>query len=176
EWTHGRNAPVPGGAILVGRKGKTLEPRLFGRQGSEADSPAIRRDAIFLLASITKPVVCMGALMLVEKGLLNLSDPVTRYIPDCAAHHKEAMLVAHLFTHTSGLPDMLPKDHELRAAHAPLARFIDGAIRDTVPLFPPGTNWSYQSMGTLVVAEIIQRIAGQPIHDYLYRQIFQPLG
>jgi CubicO group peptidase (beta-lactamase class C family) len=176
EWTTGANPPIPGGAILVGRKGKTLEPRLFGRQGPEPDSPAIRRDAIFLLASITKPVVYMGALMLVERGLLNLSDRVTRYIPDFAAHHKESTLVSHLFTHTSGLPDMLPRDKELRAEKAPLSKFIDGAIRDTMPQFAPGTDWSYQSMGTLVVAEIIQRISGQPIHDYIYRQIIEPLG
>jgi len=176
EWTSGKNPPVPGGAILVGRNGKTLEPRLFGRQGPEENSPAIRRDAIFLLASITKPVVYMGALTLVERGLLNLSDPVTRYIPDFAAHHKEATLVAHLFTHTSGMPDMLTNDKELRAAHSPLSKFIEGAIRDTVPLFAPGTQWSYQSMGTLVIAEIIQRISGQSIHDYIYRQIIEPLG
>jgi CubicO group peptidase (beta-lactamase class C family) len=176
EWTSGTNPPIPGGAILVGREGKTLQPRLFGRQGPEPDSPAIRPDAIFLLASITKPVVYMGALMLVERGLLNLSDHVTRYIPDFAAHHKEATLVSHLFTHTSGLPDMLPRDKELRAEKAPLAKFIDGAARDTVPLFASGTDWSYQSMGTLVVAEIIQRISGQSIHDYVYRQILEPLG
>src|SRR5947199_1549715 len=131
EWTSGKNPPIPGGAILVGRNGKTLEPRLFGRQGPEEGAPEIRRDAIFLLASITKPVVYMGALMLVERGLLSLSDPVTRYIPDFAAHHKEATLVEHLFTHTSGMPDMLDKDKELRAAQAPLAKFIDGAIKDT---------------------------------------------
>jgi CubicO group peptidase (beta-lactamase class C family) len=176
EWTSGQNPPIPGGAILVGRHGKTLEPRFFGRQGPEPDSPTLRRDAIFLLASITKPVVCMGALMLVERGLLNLSDHVTRYVPDFAAHHKEATLVAHLFTHTSGLPDMLENDKELRAAHAPLEEFIDGAIKNTVPLFQPGANWSYQSMGTLVTAEIIQRITGQKIHDYIYRQIIEPLG
>lgn len=176
EWTSGKNAPLPGGAILVGRHGKTLEPRFFGRQGPEPDAPPIRQDAIFLLASITKPVVYMGALMLVERGLLNLSDPVTRYIPDFAAHHKEATLVAHLFTHTSGLPDMLQSDQALRAAHAPLSKFIDGAIKDTVPLFPAGTDFSYQSMGTLIVAEIIQRISGQSIHDYVYRQIIEPLG
>jgi CubicO group peptidase (beta-lactamase class C family) len=175
EWTSGKSAPIPGGAILVGRRGKLVEPRLFGRQGSEPNSPPIRRDAIFLLASITKPVVYMGGLMLVERGLLNLSDPVTRYIPDFAAHHKEATLVQHLFTHTSGLPDMLPTDHELRATQAPLSKFIEGAIKDTVPLFPPGTSFSYQSMGTLVVAEIIQRITGQSIHDYIYRQILAPL-
>jgi CubicO group peptidase (beta-lactamase class C family) len=176
EWTSGKEPAVPGGVILVGRNGKTLEPRFFGRQGSEPDAPAIRRDGIFLLASITKPVVYMGALMLVERGLLNLSDRVTRYIPDFAAHHKEETLVAHLFTHTSGMPDMLPNDKELRAAHAPLTKFIEAAIKDTVPLFPPGTNWSYQSMGTLVVAEIIQRISGQPIQDYIYRQMIEPLG
>lgn len=176
EWTSGTERAIPGGVILVGRNGKTLEPRLFGRQGPEPDAPAIRRDGIFLLASITKPVVYMGALMLVERGLLNLSDRVTRYIPDFAAHHKEDTLVAHLFTHTSGMPDMLPNDKELRAAHAPLSKFIDAAIKDTVPLFPPGTNWSYQSMGTLVVAEIVQRISGQSIHDYVYRQMIEPLG
>ena len=71
---------------------------------------------------------------------------------------------------------MLDNDRQLRAEHAPLSRFIEGAIRETVPLFPPGTRFHYQSMGTLVVAEIIQRIAGQSIHDYLQRQIFEPLG
>ena len=176
EWTSGKEPPVPGGAILVGRHGKMLEPKLFGRQGPEAGAPPIRRDAIFLLASITKPVVYAGALMLVERGLLNLTDPVTRYIPDFAAHHKEGTLVQHLFTHTSGLPDMLENDQQLRASHAPLEKFIEGAIKDTVPLFPAGTSWSYQSMGTLVVAELIQRISGQRIHDYLQRQIIEPLG
>jgi CubicO group peptidase (beta-lactamase class C family) len=176
EWTSGKDAPIPGGAILVGRKGKAVEPKFFGRQGPEAAASPLRRDSIFLLASITKPVVYMGALMLVERGLLNLSDPVTRYIPDFAAHHKEDTLVQHLFTHTSGLPDMLPRDKELRASKAPLEKFIEGAIKDTVPLFPAGTKWSYQSMGTLVTAEIIQRITGQKIHDYVYRQILEPLG
>src|SRR5688572_91806 len=170
EWTSGKDAPIPGGTILVGRKGKVVEPRFFGRQGPEAGAPPIRRDSIFLLASITRPVVYMGGLMLVERGLLNLSDPVTRYIPDFAAHHKENTLVQHLFTHTSGLPDMLPRDKELRAAKAPLEKFIEGAIKDTVPLFPPGTSFSYQSMGTLTVAEIIQRITGQGIHDYINRR------
>src|SRR5262245_1481887 len=72
EWTSGKNPAVPGGAILVGRHGKVVEPRLFGRQGPEPEAPPIRRDAVFLLASVTKPVVYMGALMLVERGLLNL--------------------------------------------------------------------------------------------------------
>src|SRR4029077_2745260 len=63
EWTGGNNPQVPAGAILVGRNGKVVAPRVFGRQGPEADAHPIRPDAIFLLASITKPIVYMGALM-----------------------------------------------------------------------------------------------------------------
>lgn len=176
EWTGGDNPPVPGGAILVGRHGKIVEPHFSGRQGPEQDAEPIRRDGMFLLASITKPIAYMGALMLMERGELNLTDPVVRYIKDFAAHHKEETLVHHLFTHTSGMPDMLSNNAELRRSHAPLKTFIQGAIRDTVPLFDPGTDLSYQSMGTLVVAELVQRLSGQTIADFLASEIFQPLG
>ncbi len=176
SWTRGPKAPVPGGAILVGRAGKVVAPKFFGRQGAEPRAAAIREDGMFLLASISKPITYFGALKLVERGQLNLSDPVVRYIPDFAAHHKDETLVQHLFTHTSGLPDMLPDNNQLRRQQAPLERFIQGAIRDTVPRFPAGTDYSYQSMGTLVVAELIQRISGMTIHQFLKKEIFDPLG
>lgn len=176
KWTTGADAPAPGGAILVGRNGKVVPPRFFGRQGPERDAPAIRADAMFLMASITKPVVYMAAMMLVERGRLNLSDPVIRYVPEFAAHKKGDVLVGHLFTHTSGLPDMLPNNAQLRREHAPLKRFLDGAIQDTVLMFKPGTKLSYQSMGTAVVAEIIQRLSGKAIADFLRQEIFGPLG
>jgi CubicO group peptidase (beta-lactamase class C family) len=176
KWTTGRDAPVPGGAILVGRKGKIVAPRFFGRQGPERDAPAIRKDAMFLMASITKPITYLGAMMLVERGLLSLTDRVTHYIPEFAAHDKGDILVEHLFTHTSGLPDMLDNNEKLRRDHAPLKKFIEGAIKDTVPLFKAGTKLSYQSMGTAVVAEIIQRLSGKPIDEFLRKEIFEPLG
>lgn len=174
RWTAQDDSPIPGGAILVGRKGKIVEPQFFGKQGAEANAEAIRRDGLFLLASISKPITYMGAMILVERGLLNLSDKVSRYIPDFAANHKEETLVGHLFTHTSGMPDMLPDNAELRKQHAPLKTFIGGAI-NAQPLFTPGTDLSYQSMGTLVVAELIQRISGLSIRDFLRKEIFDPL-
>ena len=176
KWTTGPDAPVPGAAILVGRHGKIVPPRFFGRMGPERDAQPIRKDAIFVTASISKPITYLGAMLLVERGQLNLSDRVTRYIPEFAAHGKEETLVLHLFTHTSGLPDMLPNNAELRKQHAPLKKFIEGAILETKPLFKPGTKLSYQSMGTLVVAEIVQRLSGRPIAEFLRREIFLPLG
>jgi CubicO group peptidase (beta-lactamase class C family) len=151
-----------------------LEPRFFGRQGPEMHAGPIRRDGTFLLASITKPVTCLAAMLLVERGLLNLSDHVVRHIPDFAAHHKEDTRVLHLMTHSSGMPDMLPNNAELRKQHAPLRTFIEGAIQ-VQPLFAPGTNFSYQSMGTLVLAELVQRLSGMSIRDFLKREIFEPL-
>jgi CubicO group peptidase (beta-lactamase class C family) len=176
KWTTGRDAPVPSGAILVGRKGKVVPPRYFGRQGPEKGADPIRDDGMFLLASITKPVVYTAAMMLVERGLLNLTDPVTRYVPEFKAHGKGETLVGHLFTHTSGLPDMLKNNEQLRRDHAPLKTFMEAAAKDTEPLFKAGTQLSYQSMGTLVVSDIVQRLSGVTIAEFLRKEIFDPLG
>ena len=176
KWSTGPEAPIPGGSILVGRNGKVVPPRFFGRQIPGPDAPPIRKDGLFLLASITKPITYLGAMILVDRGLLQLSECVTHFIPEFKAHGKENVLVRQLFTHTSGLPDMLPDNLELRRKHAPLKRFLDGAVTDTELLFKPGTEVRYQSMGTAVTAEIIQRITGLAISDYLRKEIFEPLG
>ena len=175
KWTTGPEAPIPGGAILVGRHGRVVPPRFFGRQGPEPGAEEIRQDGLFLLASISKPITYLAGMLRVEQGQLNLSDPVARYIPEFAAQHKEDTLVEHLFTHTSGMPDMLGDNAELRRKHAGLKTFITGAIEAT-PLFEPGTDRKYQSMGTLVAAELVQRLAGRPIRDVLRRELFEPLG
>ena len=175
EWTAAGS--VPGAAIVVGRHGMMVEPQFFGKQGPEKNAEDIRSDGMFLLASITKPIVYMSALRLVERGELVLSLPVTHYIPDFAAHHKESILVHHLFTHTSGMPDMLENNVALRQSLAPLKQFIHGAIYDTVPLFQPaGTGLSYQSMGTLILAEIIQRLTRKTIAQHVRDEIIKPLG
>lgn len=176
RWTTGDSPPLPGAAIAVGRGGKVVAPRYFGRQGPGASDPLIRDDTVFLMASITKPLTYLAGMILVERGLLNLGDLVTRHLPEFAAHHKESTRVIHLFTHTSGMPDMLPNNVALRRAHAPLETFVEGAIRDTVPLFAPGTGFSYQSMGTLVVAELVRTLTGQRIDEFLKREVFEPLG
>ncbi len=175
KWTTGKDAPVPGGAILVGRNGKVVAPRFFGHQGPEPGAEPIRKDAMFYLASVTKPVIYMAALRLVERGKINLSDRVTRYIPEFTGGGKEDALVLHLFTHTSGLPDELPNNAELRKKQSPLKAFVEGAIKADL-LFKPGTRHSYASCGTILVAEIIQRLSGQSVREFVKHEIIDPLG
>jgi CubicO group peptidase (beta-lactamase class C family) len=71
---------------------------------------------------------------------------------------------------------MLSNNAELRRQHAPLERFLQGAARETTLAFRPGSQHSYQSMGTAVVADIVQRLSGLSIAEFLRREIFQPLG
>ncbi|WP_020474830.1 serine hydrolase domain-containing protein [Zavarzinella formosa] len=175
KWTTGPDAPVPGGAILVGRGGKTVAPRFFGRQGPEAGAGPIRRDAMFYLASVTKPVICMGAMLLVERGLLNISDRVSRHIPEFTGGGKEDAQIIHLLTHTSGLPDELPDNAGLRKQHAPLKKFIEESIKAELA-FKPGARYSYASCGILLVAEIIQRLSGKSVREFVRREIIDPLG
>ena len=175
QWTAGPNAPVPGGAILVGRFGKAMAPRFFGRQGPEPDAEPIRKDAMFYMASVTKPVIYSCGMLLVERGLLNLSDPVSRYLPEYTGPNKAEARVLHLFTHTSGLADELPDNAELRKAHAPLSVFVEKALKSPAA-FAPGTNQSYSSLATILTAEIVRRISGISIQEFVRKEIASPLG
>ena len=134
DWAE-RDDRVPAIGLLVARGGHTPGAVLFGRQQIAAGSPKVRDDAIFLIASITKPIVCMGVMLLIERGLLTLNDRVTDFLPEFGAKGKIPTTVRHLLTHTSGLPDMVPNNIELRKAHAPLSEFVNATCTVT-PDFP----------------------------------------
>jgi CubicO group peptidase (beta-lactamase class C family) len=172
QWTD--RGTVPAAALCVGRKGRMLEPLFFGKQRPDAAAP-LRRDALFLIASITKPVTATAVLMLLERGLLRLEDPVAAHVPKFGAKGKKDVTIRHLLTHTSGLPDMLLNNNALRAAHKSLSAFID-EICDLELLFPPGTRVSYQSMGIAMLAEIVHQRTGTALREFLRQEVFEPLG
>jgi CubicO group peptidase (beta-lactamase class C family) len=88
---------------------------------------------------------------------------------------KVPITIGHLLTHTSGLPDMLPNNLKLRAAHAPLSEFVKGACAVTRD-FPAGHAVQYQSMGFAVLGAIIETISGRTCRDFLREEFFEPLG
>lgn len=173
EWTD--RDKVPAAALCVGRKGRIVEPRFFGRQRPTPDSPPLKPDALFLVASITKPVTVAAVMLLVERGEVALDDKVASFVPRFAENGKQDVRVRHLMTHTSGLPDQLPSNVKLRAAHQPLAAFIDATCKEPL-LFPPGTKVSYQSMGIAMLAEIVHQVTGKALPEFLRKEVFDPLG
>jgi CubicO group peptidase (beta-lactamase class C family) len=173
RWTDADK--LPAAALCVGRRGRTVEPRFFGRLRPEPKAVPLPKDALFLLASPTKPVTVAAAMLLIERGQLTLEDKVAGIVPHFGTHGKEDVTVLHLMTHTSGLPDMVPNNEQMRKAHAPLSAFVEETCK--LPLaFPPGTKVSYQSMGTLMVAEIVHQVTGVALPEFLRREIFDPLG
>ena len=85
------------------------------------------------------------------------------------------MLVRNILSHTSGLPDMLPENTELRRANVPLSEFVQRTYK-TPLLYPPGTSFRYQSMGTLLAGTIVEKVSGMRLRDFEKREIFEPLG
>ena len=154
-------------AVLQVQKGHNSQLQVFGKAGSG--------DAIFLLASITKPMTATGLMVLSDRGELRISDKVSKFIPEFSGGDRKAITIQQLLTHISGLPDQLPENEDLRKRHAPLEDFVKGAIK-TPLLFDPGTKYKYSSMGFLLLAEIAQRITNVSFAEFLNEEVFKPLG
>lgn len=161
-------------AIITGNR-EGMQRSLFGGYIDNNQSSPIDGCSEFLIASPTKPFVATAVMMLVQQGLLRLSDRACKYLPEFATTDKRSIRIVHLLTHTSGLPDMLPNNEDLRRAHAPLADFMASTGQAEL-LFKPGTRLSYQSTGILALATIVERTAGMPIGHFLKKNIFMALG
>lgn len=155
---------VAAAAFLV-RQGRFDRIRGFGKAVP---------DTVFLLASITKPMTAAGVMVLRDRGELKLDDPVRKYVPEFTGGDRDAVTIRHLLTHTSGLPDMLPENVDLRKRHAPLTDFLKGTCK-TPLLFRPGTQVRYQSMGILLASAAAERITQVPFRDFLKKEVFGPL-
>lgn len=199
---HVARGDVAGAVTLVARRGRIAH---FDAQGSiniEAKRP-MTRDAIFRLASMSKPITGVAVLMLVEEGKLRLRDPVSRFIPEFSnaqvamarpagrgaaaspgqpaydvVSAPRAITIVDLLTHTSGLVSGGPG-----AAAAPqrtstdtLASYIPRL--GAVPLdFQPGSLWRYSgSAGFDVLSRVVEIASGQSFDRFLRQRLFDPLG
>ncbi len=164
-----------GAAMQVTRGGVALEPICVGRRRLADEAEVVERDTIFLVASITKPIVTASVARLIERGEVSLDDRVADLVPGFEASGKEGVRVRHLMTHTSGLPDQIPENRAYREAHRPLSDFV--ARTCELPLaFDPGTKVSYQSSGIAMLGEIVERVTGTGLPDHLNEIFFAPLG
>ena len=145
------------------------------RVGERRPGVPLGDDALFLVASLTKPVVAMAALRLVERGELTLGDPVRSFLPEYRGRGKGPTRLFHLLTHTAGLPDMLPDNLALRERGASLSEFVAGACGVDL-LFEPGRGCRYSSLGYAVLGTVLERIAGSSLPDLLTGDVFTPLG
>jgi len=169
------NGRLRAASLAIRRNGVLVDRWVTGRRASGADAADVRLDTRFLVASLTKPVTAAATMRLVEEGELALSTPVADVLPAFGGGGREAIQVWHLMTHTSGLPDMVPENTQLRSRHAGLPEFFEHVCR--VPLlFRPGSGISYQSTGSLVMAMLVERLSSVPFRTFVAREILGPAG
>jgi CubicO group peptidase (beta-lactamase class C family) len=182
--------------VVIARHGRIGYERTFGWKDVARREP-LRRDAIFRIYSMTKPVIAVGILRLVEDGRLGLDDPVSKHIrafhdvkvfaggtadAPVLKNPDSPITIRQLLNHTSGLAyglttapvDTIFTRAKLYDASRTLAQFTDSLAR--IPLlFSPGTAWSYSS-GLDVAGRVIEVASGQSLDRFLDEQIFRPLG
>ena len=146
-----------------------------GRIGDAPESANVDTDSRFLVASLSKPVTAAAFMRLVEDGEIALTTPVSRVLPQFGGGGRDSIQVWHLLTHTSGLPDMVAENVSLRERQAELPEFFECVCRAPL-LFAPGEAIGYQSMGSLVLATLVERIAGGSFRRFVAREIFEPAG
>jgi CubicO group peptidase (beta-lactamase class C family) len=166
----------PGASIAVTHQGQMVALKAFGRFTYEPDSSAVTPATLFDLASLTKVVATTPmAMLLCERGLLDLEAPVTGLVPEFAAGsgdpRRRDVTVKMLLAHSSGLPAyeklfLKARDREelLRLALAtPLAA-------------DPGSRAAYSDIGFIVLSVALERLADEPLDQFCRREIFDPLG
>ena len=185
----------PGAVSLVAHRGQVVHHEAAGFQDAAKTKP-MSRDTLFRLASMTKPIVSVATMMLMEQGRLKINDPVTNWLPELKDLKVETpngdvplarpMTVQHLLTHTSGL---------VYGAASPSARIklqytdlnIEAATIDlpgdemlkrlgSIPLlYQPGTTWFY-SIATDVLGLLLERVTQTRLDVLLRRLLLDPLG
>ncbi len=181
---------IPGGVMLIARGGRTGLAETFGYRDRETGA-VMAPDAIFRIASMTKPLTSVAAMMLAEQGDLQLSAPVADYLPEFAepavgVERKPArrvMTVQDLLRHTSGLTyaafgdspvQMVWRDADLTSEAQTSAELV--AKLGRLPLmFEPGTTWEY-SMSTDVLGRVVEVVSGQGLSEFFAARITGPLG
>jgi CubicO group peptidase (beta-lactamase class C family) len=189
---------LAGTLTAIWRRGQLVHWRTQGLADRERDTP-VRDDTIFRIYSMTKPIVSVALMQLYQRGLVQLDDPVHRYIPaweELRVYQSgvypsfqttpcgRPMTVRDLLTHQSGLTYGFMLRTNVDAAYRELGIGSAGSatLQDMVdalaelPLdFSPGTAWNY-SVSTDVVGHLVEVISGQRLDTYLQEHIFEPLG
>lgn len=144
----------------------------FGPEGP------IPGDGIYLIASITKPIVATAIMQLAERGKLLVEDPVVRHLPEFGANGKEGVLIWHLLTHTSGLDDsyVSPSILERLGNRTPAPEDDLERACSTFLRFEPGSRYEYCNVSFRLLGEIIARASGTPYPEYLREHVFAPAG
>lgn len=182
-----KSGATPAEEFLIARKGVIVSHKAYGFLAPEPNSPKLELDTIFPLASLSKPITATCIMILVEEGLIELTDSVCKHIPEFTGEGKKAVKIHHLLTHTSGIKDrdvhytsLMKKERKVKipdleaTQHPGMNEYL--FLGYEAPLWKaPGTEMSYFSYGYDLLGEIVRRVSGKSLDAFSRERIFNPL-
>ncbi len=164
----GRNE-IPGAVLIVLRHRQVVLRRAYGFRAKEPTELRMTVDTMFDLASLTKPLAtATSILLLAERGILRLNDPVQKWLPEFRADNR--VTIEHLLVHTSGLPA-----GNARADHAGSRAVAIKKIIETPLEHAPGETYVYSDLGYVLLGEVVQKASGETLDGFATKNIFAPL-
>ncbi len=167
-----RDGRLPGAVVVVGHEGEIVYERAFGARSLAETPEPMTVDTVFDLASLTKVVATTtSVMMLVEEGRLRLRDRVADHVPGFGSQGREAVTIAQLLTHTSGLAPDLPLEEAFEGTGTAIARTVA-----LPPAAAPGERFIYSDLNFMLLGEIVGRVSGRTLDRFAQERIFGPLG
>ena len=161
----------PGASVWIERDGVHAAHHR-GKRTDQADATGIDANTIFDVASLTKVIVTATAVqLLIDDGKLSMQQRLAEVLPACSGDGREAITLAHMLTHTSGLPSGI--------AAKPAWSGKEEALRRACALSPtdaPGTAFRYSDVNFILLGAIVERASGESLDTFAARRIFAPLG
>jgi CubicO group peptidase (beta-lactamase class C family) len=172
----------PALGLCIRRRGEVILDRTIGhvrgnspKDDDDAELVVATPDTLFSFFSGSKVVTATLVHILADREQLRVDDPVAKFIPEFGRHQKHQITIRQLLSHSAGIPDVPPELLELEMLETP-DRILN-AIYDLEPRFRPGTVPAYHTLTSgFVLAELIQRVAGMGIREFLAKEIGEPLG
>lgn len=167
---------LPGVAALVVKDGKPVLRKGYGMANVELGVP-VRPEHVFRIGSTTKLFTATAVMLLVDDGRIALDAPVSRYLPE-APRHWDKVTIEHLLAHTSGIPN-LTLDSGYWRTTARLEHTLDELVapaRKRALDFAPGARFAYNNTGYHLLAQVVEKIAGEEFFAFVERRIVRPLG
>jgi CubicO group peptidase (beta-lactamase class C family) len=191
------SARIPGAVVAIARHGKLVAFDAYGWRDKAAGLP-MTTDTIFNIASMTKPLTAVGALMLYEQGRILMDDPLSKYFPKFAGARvagrdargeptletvpaSRAIIIQDLLRHTSGLiygnrgGTIIHKMYPAGTGDAPNGPAFMDKLSSLPLLWQPGSTWDY-GFGLDITGQIVEKLSGQTLGAYLKANLFTPLA
>ncbi len=163
---------IPGLQLAVVKNGKIVKTANYGLANVQ-DSIPVTNNTVFTINSITKAFTGVAIMQLVEAGKLNLSSPVSTYLPDLPATWK-AVTIQQLLSHTSGIPHIVDEEESVL-----IAATEQEALKKTLvaPIdFMPGEKFSYNQTNYLLLGQIIDKLCGMPFTEFITKEQLRKTG